>query len=113
MSFFSSFHCGLGREFGHLDGSPGDPLRILHSALSSDPVLFQIHPKGSTHLCVSFPNILIHLLFCSYLKAFLSSLEACFTFHVGNLGRNKMGIKETLLESAISDFTALLESSFS
>lgn len=106
---FYSFHCGLGREFGHLDASPRDPLRILNS----DPALFQIHPKGSTHLCVSFPNILNTSAFLFKFKAFLCSLEGCFTFQVGNLGRNKMGIKETLLESALSDFTALSESSFS
>lgn len=34
------------------------------------------------------------------------------TFQVGNLGENKTEIKGTLLESAILDFAALLESSF-
>lgn len=59
--FFFSFHCGLGREFGHLDATPRDPLRewaLRTCSQQSDPALFQIHPKDSTHLCMSFANIL-------------------------------------------------------
>lgn len=77
------------------------------------PCFIQIHPKGSPHPPMPFPHISNPSAFLFIFKAFLSSLEGCFTFQVGNLGRNKIGIKETLLESVISDFTALLESSFS